>query len=177
MTRSSQVTHALSAMKNERATRGRSEQASMKFLIFEDNGGNHCWTLVAASGERLAQSKRFASNQEATRAAHSARAGAASAPIEDHAADTRPADLPARRKIAIERDDLSRADRDHRLKPGEISMDNKHVDPLNDRLKKVVGSLTGDKNLKNERRRDQAKGSAHKTVDNVVDTLPGRGTE
>lgn len=68
MTRSSQVTHALSAMQNERATRAQSEQASMKFLI--------------------------------------ARAGAASAPIEDHAADTRTADLAARRKIAIECDDL-----------------------------------------------------------------------
>ena len=106
MTRSSQVTHALSAMKNERATRARSEQASMKFLIFEDNGGDYCWTLVAASGERLAQSMRFASHQEAIRAARIARAGAASAPIEDHAADTRTADLSSRRKIAIERDDL-----------------------------------------------------------------------
>ena len=93
MTRSSQVTHALSAMKNERATRGRSEQASMKLLIFEDNGGDYCWTLVAASGERLAQSARFASYQEASRAARIVRAGAASAPIEDHAGDSGTADL------------------------------------------------------------------------------------
>ena len=78
----------------------------MKLLIFEDNGGDYCWTLVAASGERLAQSARFASYQEATRAARIARAGAASAPIEDHAADSGTADLSARRKIAIERDDL-----------------------------------------------------------------------
>jgi uncharacterized protein YegP (UPF0339 family) len=97
MTHSSQVTHALSAMKNERATRGQSEQASMKFLISEDNGGNHCWRLVAASGERLAQSKRFASQKEATRAARIVRAGAASAPIEDRAAAPRIADLSARR--------------------------------------------------------------------------------
>ena len=110
MTRSSQVTHALSAMKNERATRARSEQASMKFLIFEDNGGDYCWTLVAASGEPLAQSIRFASYRKATRAARIARAGAASAPIEDDTVDTRTADPAARRRIAIERDDLD-ADR------------------------------------------------------------------
>jgi uncharacterized protein YegP (UPF0339 family) len=97
MTHSSQVTHALSAMKNERATRGRSEPASMKFLIFEDNGGDYRWTLVAASGERLAQSKRFASHKKATRAARIARAGTASAPIEDCVAAPRTADLSARR--------------------------------------------------------------------------------
>ena len=97
MTRSPQVTQ-LSAMKNERATRARSEQASMNLLISEDNGGDYCWTLVAASGERLAQSMHFASYQETTRAARIARAGAASAPIEDHAADIRTADPAARRK-------------------------------------------------------------------------------
>ena len=106
MTHASQLTHALGAMRTERATRGRSEQASMKFLIFEDNSGDYRWTLAAASGERLAQSARFASYEEATRAARIARAGAASAPIEDHAADGGTANLSARRKIAIERDDV-----------------------------------------------------------------------
>ena len=104
MTHSSQLTHALGAMRTERATRGRSEQASMKFLIFADNSGDYRWTLVAAGGERLAQSARFASSEEATRAARIARAGAASAPIEDHAADGGTTNLSARRKIAIERD-------------------------------------------------------------------------
>ena len=56
-------------------------------------------------------------------------------------------------------------------------MDNKHVDQGKGRLKKAVGSLTGDNHLKNEGRRDHAKGSAKKAVDKVVDTLPGRGTE
>lgn len=78
----------------------------MKFLVFEDNGGGYRWTLIAASGERLAQSMRFASYQEAPRAARIARAGAAPAPIEDPAADTGTADLAARRKIVIERDGL-----------------------------------------------------------------------
>jgi hypothetical protein len=54
MTRSSQVTDPLSAMKNERAARTRSEQAPVKFLISAYNGGEDRRTLVAASGERLA---------------------------------------------------------------------------------------------------------------------------
>jgi uncharacterized protein YjbJ (UPF0337 family) len=68
-------------------------------------------------------------------------------------------------------------DQDHQLKPGAISMDNKHVDQGKGRLKKAAGSLTGDNHLKNEGRRDPANGSAKKAVDKVVDTLPGRGTE
>ena len=56
-------------------------------------------------------------------------------------------------------------------------MDNKHVDQDKGRLKEVAGSLTGDNHLKNEGRRDQAKGSAKEALDKVVDTLPGRGTE
>jgi uncharacterized protein YjbJ (UPF0337 family) len=56
-------------------------------------------------------------------------------------------------------------------------MDNKHVDQGKGRLKEAAGSLTGGKHLKNEGRRDQAKGSAKNAVDKVADTLPGRGTE
>ena len=33
--------------------------ASLEFLVFEDNGGNFHWTVVTASGERLAQSPRL----------------------------------------------------------------------------------------------------------------------
>jgi uncharacterized protein YegP (UPF0339 family)/uncharacterized protein YjbJ (UPF0337 family) len=177
MTRSSQVTHALSAMKNERATRARSQQASIKFLIFEDNGGDYCWTLVAASGEPLAQSIRFASHRKATRAARIARAGAASAPIEDHTADTPTADPAARRRIAIEHDNVVTHRSRSSTKAGEISMDNKHVDQGKGRRKKAAGSLTGDRRHKNVARRDQATASARNAVDKVVDTLPGRGTE
>lgn len=129
----------------------------MKFLIFEDNGGDYRWTLVAASGERLAQSKRFASHKKATRAARIARAGTPSAPIEDGATAPRIAD--------------------HRLKPRRHSMDNAHIDQRKPRLKKAAGSLTGDKRRDDEGRRGQAKGPAKKTVQKVVDTLPGRGTE
>jgi uncharacterized protein YegP (UPF0339 family) len=111
MTHSSQVTHALSAMKNERAARGRPEPASLKFLISEDTGGDYRWTLVAASGERLAQSKRFASHTKATRAARIVRAGTASAPIEDCAAALRIASLSDRRTRDRTRRPLTRRSR------------------------------------------------------------------
>jgi uncharacterized protein YjbJ (UPF0337 family) len=55
-------------------------------------------------------------------------------------------------------------------------MNNKYVDQGKG-VKKAAGSLTGDKHLEKEGRRDQAKGSAKKAVVKVVDTLPGRGTE
>jgi uncharacterized protein YjbJ (UPF0337 family) len=66
---------------------------------------------------------------------------------------------------------------DHQHKPREINMDNSQVDKGKGRLKEAAGSLTGDKHLQNEGRRDQAKGSAKNTVEKIVDTLPGRGTE
>ena len=57
-------------------------------------------------------------------------------------------------------------------------MDNAHIDQRKGRpKKKAAGSLTGDKRRNDEGRRGQAKGSAKKTVQKVVDTLPGRGTE
>ncbi len=62
MTRSSQITQALREMRNGRAGNGaRSAPASMKFVIFMDNGGDYGWALVAADGKRLAQSPRFSS--------------------------------------------------------------------------------------------------------------------
>jgi uncharacterized protein YjbJ (UPF0337 family) len=56
-------------------------------------------------------------------------------------------------------------------------MNNKDVDQGKGRLKQTASPPTGDKRRNNEGRRDQAKGSAKKTVQKVVDTLPGRGTE
>ncbi len=56
-------------------------------------------------------------------------------------------------------------------------MTNKNTDKAKGRVKEAAGALTGDRHLKNEGRADQAKGSAKKAVDKVVDTLPGRGTE
>jgi uncharacterized protein YegP (UPF0339 family) len=105
MTHSSQLTQVLGTMRSERVGTGaRPKPAVMKFLVFEDNGGDYGWTLVAADGRRLAESARFASYQEATRAAGEARAGAGSAPIEHNRDDTRRAERSARAKAAIERD-------------------------------------------------------------------------
>jgi uncharacterized protein YjbJ (UPF0337 family) len=56
-------------------------------------------------------------------------------------------------------------------------MDNAHIDQGKRRPKKVAGSPTGDKRRNHEGGRRQANGSAKKTIQKVVDTLPGRGTE
>lgn len=104
--RSSQIAQALSVLKNNRARNGpASEQASMRFIVCEEDGGAYRWSLVSTGGEHLARSARFSSYQEAARAARVARAGAASAAIEERPADNPPADLAARRKMAKERDD------------------------------------------------------------------------
>ncbi len=104
--RSSQIAQALSAMKHGRARNGPlSEPATMKFIVAEDDAGAYRWTLVTTGGEHVARSTRFSSYQEATRAARIARAGAASAAIDERPADNRPVDLAARRQIAKERDD------------------------------------------------------------------------
>lgn len=56
-------------------------------------------------------------------------------------------------------------------------MDDKDADQGKGRPKEAAGSLTGDKHLENESRRDQAKGSTKEAVEKIADTLPGRGTE
>jgi uncharacterized protein YjbJ (UPF0337 family) len=56
-------------------------------------------------------------------------------------------------------------------------MNDKDVDQGKGRLTRTARSPTDDKRRNNENRRDQAKSSAKKTVQKVVDTLPGRGTE
>lgn len=52
----------------------------MEFLVFEDNGGEYHWTIVAADGATLARSGDFASYQDAERSAQHVRDGGASAP-------------------------------------------------------------------------------------------------
>ena len=79
--------------------------ASLEFLVFEDNGGNFHWTVVTASGERLAQSPRFGSYEDADAAARRVRDGAGSARLERHEVAALPVDLAARRKAASH-DDL-----------------------------------------------------------------------
>jgi uncharacterized protein YegP (UPF0339 family) len=66
---------------------GVSETGSMEFQIFRDNGGEFHWTIVAGSGECLAQSGSFASHADAERAARCVYEGAGSARFEGDAAD------------------------------------------------------------------------------------------
>jgi uncharacterized protein YjbJ (UPF0337 family) len=52
-------------------------------------------------------------------------------------------------------------------------MTNKHIDKAKGRAKQAAGALTGDRQLRNEGRVDEARGSAKKTVDKVADALTG----
>lgn len=78
----------------------------MKFLVVENNGGGYHWTIVAATGETLAQSASFATYGDAKQAARFVRGGAASASFEHLAGETPPVDLAARRETRASRDDL-----------------------------------------------------------------------
>ena len=53
-------------------------------------------------------------------------------------------------------------------------MADKHVDEGKGRVKEAAGSLTGDRNLKNEGKVDQAKATVKDKVDKVADTLSRR---
>jgi uncharacterized protein YegP (UPF0339 family) len=107
MTRSAQLTQGVTAKRKTRAAASAlPEPASMRFLVVEDNGGGYHWTIVAGSGELLAQSPSFASYEEAKQAARIVHSGAASASFEDLAGDTPPGDPVARRDTRVVRDDL-----------------------------------------------------------------------
>jgi uncharacterized protein YegP (UPF0339 family) len=110
MTRSTQPTQARTARRKARATaRARPKPASVRFLVFEDNGGGYHWTIVAASGESLVQSASFASYEDAEQAARVVRAGAASVSFE-HRADAAgaipPVDRAGPRQSGVVRGDL-----------------------------------------------------------------------
>jgi uncharacterized protein YegP (UPF0339 family) len=70
---------------------------SIRFVIFEDNGGGYHWRLVAGDGATLAQSGSFASYDSAEQAARRVRDGAASAPFDRRAGEAGPVELAARR--------------------------------------------------------------------------------
>ena len=53
-------------------------------------------------------------------------------------------------------------------------MSDKNVDEGKGRIKEAAGSLTGDKELKNEGKVDQAKSSVKDGVDKVADKLTGK---
>ena len=77
---------------------------SMEVLIFEDNAGDHHWTIVAGDGATLARSRGFASYDHAKQAVEQIRHGVASARFEASVAGARPS-----------RED-SNADRGHGLR-------------------------------------------------------------
>ncbi len=107
MTRSTRLTQATTAKSKARAAaRARPEPASMKFFIVEDNDGGYHWTIVAGTGETLAQSASFATYEDAKKAARIVRGGAASASFEHLGDETPPVELAARRDTRASRDDL-----------------------------------------------------------------------
>jgi uncharacterized protein YegP (UPF0339 family) len=72
-----------------RGQREASDSASLQFLVHPDNAGDYHWELVGERGESLAQSRSFASHEDAERAARRVHDGAGSARFEAHAADER----------------------------------------------------------------------------------------
>jgi uncharacterized protein YegP (UPF0339 family) len=81
---------------------------SMEFLIFEDNGGDYHWTIVARDGATLARSGSFASYDDAEQGAQHVRDGAGSAQLERRAVGARPVDLTARRNAISDDSDAER---------------------------------------------------------------------
>ena len=55
---------------------GRSESAALTFLVFEDNGGDYCWTILGSDGESLAHSRPYPTHDDAARAARAVHDGA-----------------------------------------------------------------------------------------------------
>ena len=108
MTRATAVTQAVSAMRKARGApmRSRPEPASMAFLIDEDNGGGHHWTIVADGGEILVRSVGFASYEDAEQAAGMVHRGTSRASFEHRSTAPPPVDLPAGRDAVAARDRL-----------------------------------------------------------------------
>jgi uncharacterized protein YegP (UPF0339 family) len=109
MTRSRHVTQAARGQTKDWAGAGAVPQPpSMKFPVFDDNGGAYHWA-IAASGDHLVRSASHASYEEAKQAAGIVRRGAGSAPFEDRTGDTPPLELAARPQTATSPDDLDAA--------------------------------------------------------------------
>jgi len=53
-------------------------------------------------------------------------------------------------------------------------MANKNIDKAKGRVKQAAGALSGDRELKNKGRIEEAKGSVKNAGDKVADTLTGR---
>jgi len=72
-----------------RSRRDVSESTSLEFLVYQDNGGDYHWEIVGEGGERLAQSRSFASHEDAECAARYVHDGAGSTRFKARAAEKR----------------------------------------------------------------------------------------
>jgi uncharacterized protein YegP (UPF0339 family) len=61
-----------------RSAAARSDSAAITFRVFEDNGGDYCWTILGSDGESLAHSRPYATHDDAESAARVVRDGAGS---------------------------------------------------------------------------------------------------
>jgi uncharacterized protein YegP (UPF0339 family) len=66
------------------------DSVPMQFLIFEDNGGDHYWTLQDRDGNSLARSPSFASYQDTENAARVVLDGAGAAGLEGASPSSKP---------------------------------------------------------------------------------------
>ena len=107
MTRSTPPTQAGTAKRKARATaRTLPKRATMKFLVYEDNGGGYHWTIVADGGETLVRSASFRCYEDAKQSADVVHRGASQAAIDHRSDNPPPVDLPARRNAVTVRDRL-----------------------------------------------------------------------
>jgi uncharacterized protein YjbJ (UPF0337 family) len=56
-------------------------------------------------------------------------------------------------------------------------MSDNHIDEAKGRVKDAAGSSTGDQIVKNDSQADKARTTVKDKGNNLLDTLPGRGTE
>jgi uncharacterized protein YegP (UPF0339 family) len=91
-------------------------RAATEFRIFEDNSGSYHWTILARDGSTLGGSGDYGSYDDAERAAHEIRDGAASARLEARGSGTGAVDLGAKHDGTDER-----ALAEHRLQEGRSS--------------------------------------------------------
>jgi uncharacterized protein YegP (UPF0339 family) len=59
-----------------RSVAARPDSAAISFLVFEDNSGDYCWSIVGSDGESLAQSRPYSTLDDAASAASVVRDGA-----------------------------------------------------------------------------------------------------
>ena len=61
-----------------RSAAARSDSPAITFLVSEDNSGDYSWTILGRDGESLAQSRPYATHDDAEHAARVVREGAGS---------------------------------------------------------------------------------------------------